>query len=81
MSITDVKEGDLIEVIRDDCDGGAALYRVTSAVPSEDGLSVTIRTKLWTGEAAPDLYQSEVRPDAATDCSGWFRAMDEVTGE
>jgi hypothetical protein len=63
VSIMDVKKGDLIEVMRGVCGGGSGLYRVTSAVPSEDGSGVTIRTEPWTGEAAPDLYRSEILPD------------------
>lgn len=41
-SILDIAEGDLIEVTRE---GESSLLRVTSALPSQDGHSVTIETE------------------------------------
>lgn len=70
MSILDVAEGDLIEVMRDHCDMRPAMYKVTSAVKSEDGSSVTLQTEPWTGEAALSPYRSEVYQDEPTRC--WF---------
>jgi hypothetical protein len=69
-AILNIAKGDLIEVTRGTCGDGSGLYRVTSAAESEDGLSVTIQTEPWTGDAAASPYRSEVVQDEPARC--WF---------
>jgi hypothetical protein len=67
-SIMDVKEGDLIEVVRDQADGGSQMYRVMSVVPAEDGPGVMIETERWP-QSLPGFYKTEVYPDTGnTNC-------------
>ena len=66
----DIAEGDLIEILRYSRDGESSMYRILSAVPSEDGLSVTIRTEPWP-ESLPGFYQSVVYEDTGNTGCCW----------